>query len=199
MTYIMGQMRGVGVVFSQLFGIGIPSGVLAGALIVFIYAGLGGMKGITYTQVAQYCVMAFAYTLPAIFIAMALTGNVVPQLGLIGEFTADGGAVPFLEKLNRINTEIGFQEYTSGKLSTINMFLHHSGFDVWNGRFASRYCTFLYREGCACRSKSACWTLSFIAVIYLTAPTIGAFSRVNLIEKLNGTAYAEAPDWFKDF
>ena len=122
MTYIMGQMRGVGVVFSQLFGIGIPAGVLAGASIVFFYAGLGGMKGITYTQVAQYCVMAFAYTIPAIFIAMALTGNVIPQLGLIGNYTADVEVIPFFEKLNNINLELGFQEYTAGKLSKINMF-----------------------------------------------------------------------------
>ena len=100
MTYIMGQMRGVGVVFSQLFGIGIPAGVLIGALIVFIYAGLGGMKGITYTQVAQYSVMAFAYTIPAIFIAFMLTGNAIPQVGLVGN-TVDG--VSFLDKLNNIN------------------------------------------------------------------------------------------------
>ena len=123
MTYIMGQMRGVGVVFSQLFGIGIPAGVVIGALIVFVYAGMGGMKGITYTQVAQYCVMAFAYTIPAIFIAIALTNNFVPQLGLIGEYTAGSGdSISFLTKINNINTELGFSEYTSGKMSTINMF-----------------------------------------------------------------------------
>ena len=122
MTYIMGQMRGVGVVFSQLFGISITSGVIIGGTIVFFYAGLGGMKGITYTQVAQYSVMAFAYTIPAIFIAMALTGNVIPQLGLIGNYTADAEVVPFFQKLNTINLELGFQEYTSGKLSKVNMF-----------------------------------------------------------------------------
>ena len=199
MTYIMGQMRGVGVVFSQLFGIGIPAGVLAGALIVFIYAGLGGMKGITYTQVAQYCVMAFAYTIPAIFIAMALTGNVIPQLGLIGEFTAGEEAVPFLEKLNRINTELGFSEYTSGKLSTINMFCITAALMCGTAGLPHVIVRFFTVKDVRAVRTSACWTLGFIAVIYLTAPTIGAFSRVNLVNKLNGTAYSEAPGWFKEF
>src|SRR5210317_1816160 len=122
MTYIMGQMRGVGIVFSRLFDIEIWMGVIIGAGIVFFYAGLGGMKGITYTQVAQYCVMAFAYTIPAIFISIILTNNFIPQLGLIGSYAPDGAdSVPFLEKLNNINTSIGFQEYTAGKLSTLNM------------------------------------------------------------------------------
>lgn len=199
MTYIMGQMRGVGVVFSQLFGIGIPAGVLVGAGIVFIYAGLGGMKGITYTQVAQYCVMAFAYTIPAIFIAMALTGNVIPQLGLIGQFTADGEAVPFLDKLNRINTELGFQEYTSGKLSTINMFCITAALMCGTAGLPHVIVRFFTVKNVRAVRKSACWTLGFIAVIYLTAPTIGAFSRVNLISKLQDTAYVDAPDWFRDF
>ena len=199
MTYIMGQMRGVGVVFSQLFGIGIPSGVLAGALIVFIYAGLGGMKGITYTQVAQYCVMAFAYTLPAIFIAMALTGNVVPQLGLIGEFTADGGAVPFLEKLNRINTEIGFQEYTSESYQRSICFCITAALMCGTAGLPHVIVRFFTVKDVRAVPEVGLLDLEFILVIYLTAPTIGAFSRVNLIEKLNGTAYAEAPDWFKDF
>jgi cation/acetate symporter len=199
MTYIMGQMRGVGVVFSQLFGIGIPAGVLVGAGIVFFYAGLGGMKGITYTQVAQYCVMAFSYTIPAIFIAMALTGNVIPQLGLIGQFTAGGEAVPFLEKLNRINTELGFSEYTSGKLSPINMFCITAALMCGTAGLPHVIVRFFTVKDVRAVRKSACWTLGFIAVIYLTAPTIGAFSRVNLIQKLNGTSYAEAPSWFADF
>lgn len=199
MTYIMGQMRGVGVVFSQLFGISISSGVVIGAGIVFVYAGLGGMKGITYTQVAQYCVMAFAYTIPAIFIAMAMTGNVIPQLGLIGKFTAGGEVVPFLEKLNNINTELGFSEYTAGKMSTINLFCITAALMCGTAGLPHVIVRFFTVKDVRAVRKSAAWTLSFIAVIYLTAPTIGAFSRVNLIEKLHGTPYSEVPFWFQEF
>jgi cation/acetate symporter len=199
MTYIMGQMRGVGVVFSQLFGIGIPAGVLIGASIVFFYAGLGGMKGITYTQVAQYCVMSFAYTIPAIFIAIALTGNVIPQLGLIGEFTAEQPVVPFLEKLNNINIELGFQEYTSGKMSKINMFCITAALMCGTAGLPHVIVRFFTVKSVGAVRKSACWTLLFIAVIYLTAPAIGAFSRVNLIRQLHDTSYAQAPAWFKEF
>ncbi len=199
MTYIMGQMRGVGVVFSQLFGISIPSGVVSGALIVFIYAGMGGMKGITYTQVAQYTVMAFSYTIPAVFIALALTGNVIPQVGLVSSYTADGTAVPFLAKLNAINTELGFQEYTSGKLSTLNMFCITAALMCGTAGLPHVIVRFFTVKDVKAVRKSACWTLGFIAVIYLTAPTIGAFSRVNLIEKLHNTAYQEAPYWFMEF
>ncbi len=199
MTYIMGQMRGVGVVFSQLFGIGIPAGVLAGASIVFFYAGLGGMKGITYTQVAQYCVMAFAYTIPAIFIAIAMTDQFVPQLGLIASFTAEGGSIPFLQKLNNINQELGFAEYTSGKLSTINMFCITAALMCGTAGLPHVIVRFFTVKNVKAVRNSACWTLGFIAVIYLTAPAIGAFARVNLIEKLHNTAYSETPEWFKDF
>lgn len=199
MTYIMGQMRGVGVVFSQLFGISIPAGVLTGATIVFAYAGLGGMKGITYTQVAQYCVMAFSYTIPAIFIAMALTGNVIPQLGLIGDYTAGASAVPFLEKLNSINAELGFAEYTSGKLSTINMFCITAALMCGTAGLPHVIVRFFTVKDVKSVRRSACWTLLFIAVIYLTAPAIGAFARVNLIEELHNTAYSEVPGWFQEF
>lgn len=199
MTYIMGQMRGVGVVFSQLFGISITSGVITGGAIVFFYAGLGGMKGITYTQVAQYSVMAFAYTIPAIFIAMALTGNVIPQFGLIGNYTAGDAVVPFLEKINNINTELGFSEYTSGKMSTLNMFCITAALMCGTAGLPHVIVRFFTVKDVRAVRKSACWTLVFIAVIYLTAPTIGAFSRVNLIEKLHNTPYSEAPAWFQEF
>lgn len=199
MTYIMGQMRGVGVVFSQLFGIGIPAGVVIGAAIVFFYAGLGGMKGITYTQVAQYCVMAFAYTIPAVFIAIALTGNVIPQLGLIGSFTAGGEPVPFLEKLNNINLELGFTNYTAGKLSTMNMFCITAALMCGTAGLPHVIVRFFTVKSVKAVRVSACWTLLFIAVIYLTAPAIGAFARVNLIEKLHQTSYSEVPAWFKEF
>lgn len=200
MTYIMGQMRGVGVVFSQLFGIGIPAGVVIGSCIVFFYAGLGGMKGITYTQVAQYSVMAFAYTIPAIFIAIALTENFVPQLGLIGNFTAgDGAPIPFLQKLNNINQELGFQEYTSGKISKVDMFCITAALMCGTAGLPHVIVRFFTVKNVKAVRKSACWTLLFIAVIYLTAPTIGAFARVNLISKLHQTSYSETPQWFKDF
>ena len=199
MTYIMGQMRGVGVVFSQLFGIGIPSGVMIGGAIVFFYAGLGGMKGITYTQVAQYCVMAFAYTIPAVFIAIALTGHVIPQLGFIGNFTAGAETVPFLEKLNNINAELGFAKYTSGKLSTVDMFCITAALMCGTAGLPHVIVRFFTVKSVRAVRISACWTLLFIGVIYLTAPTIGAFARVNLIQKLHNTDYSAVPSWYKEF
>ena len=199
LTYIMGQMNGVGIVFSQLFGVTTTTGVIVGAGIVFFYAGLGGMKGITYTQVAQYCVMAFAYTIPAIFIAIALTNNFIPQLGFIGEFTKGGSAVPFLEKLNTINTDLGFTKYTDGSLSKIDMFCITAALMCGTAGLPHVIVRFFTVKNVKAVRKSACWTLLFIAVIYLTAPTIGAFSRVNLISSLNNTAYEETPAWFKGF
>ena len=199
MTYIMGQMRGVGVVFSQLFSIEISSGVIVGALIVFFYAGLGGMKGITYTQVAQYCVMAFAYTIPAFYIAIALTGNFIPQVGFIGEYIADGDPVPFLEKLNNINQELGFAKYTDGSMTMVDMFCITTALMCGTAGLPHVIVRFFTVKNVKAVRKSACWTLAFIAVIYLTAPTIGAFSRVNLIAQLNGIQYSEAPDWFARF
>lgn len=199
LTYIMGQMRGVGVVFSQLFEIPIQTGVIIGAAIVFFYAGLGGMKGITYTQVAQYCVMAFAYTLPAIFISMALTGNVIPQLGLIGDYTANGESMPFIEKINNINTELGFKEFTSSNLSTLNMFCITAALMCGTAGLPHVIVRFFTVKNVTAVRKSACWTLAFIAVIYLTASAVGSFSRVNLVEKLNNTPHTEAPEWFERF
>ena len=199
MTYIMGQMNGVGVVFSQLFGISMTSGVLIGAGIVFLYAGLGGMKGITYTQVAQYCVMAFAYTIPAIFIAIAMTNNFIPQLGFIGEFTQDGTGTPFLEKVNDLNVKLGFSKYTDGSLSTINMFCITAALMCGTAGLPHVIVRFFTVKDVQAVRKSACWTLAFIAVIYLTAPAIGAFSRVNLIQNLHQKKYETAPQWFKDF
>jgi cation/acetate symporter len=199
LTYIMGQMNGVGIVFSQLFGVTTTTGVIVGATIVFFYAGLGGMKGITYTQVAQYCVMAFAYTIPAIFIAIALTNNFIPQLGFIGEFTDGEKAVPFLEKLNTINTDLGFAKYTDGSLSKIDMFCITAALMCGTAGLPHVIVRFFTVKNVKAVRKSACWTLTFIAVIYLTAPTIGAFSRVNLITNLNDQTYKETPQWFKDF
>ena len=202
MTYIMGQMRGVGVVFSQLFpALDITGGVFVGGAIVFFYAGLGGMRGITYTQVAQYCVMAFAYTLPAIFISMALTGNVIPQLGFVGSAVAEGGgeSVPFIEKLNAMNQELGFEKYTDGSFSKLNMFCLTAVLMAGTAGLPHVIVRFFTVKDVKSVRTSACWTLAFIAVIYLTAPTIGAFARVNLIQNLHNTSYEKVPSWFKDF
>lgn len=202
MTYIMGQMRGVGVVFSQLFSfLDITSGVLVGGAIVFFYAGLGGMRGITYTQVAQYCVMAFAYTLPAVFISMALTGNVIPQLGLIGSTVAENGeqAVPFLEKMNNMNKELGFAKYTDGSFSKLNMFCLTAVLMAGTAGLPHVIVRFFTVKDVKSVRSSACWTLAFIAVIYLTAPTIGSFARVNLVESLHNTSYKDVPEWYQGF
>jgi cation/acetate symporter len=196
MTYIMGQMRGVGVVFSQLFGISISAGVMIGATIVFFYAGMGGMKGITYTQVAQYMVMAFAYTLPALFISFALTGEVLPQVGLVGK-TAAG--VPFLEKLNAINHELGFTAYTSGRLSKLNMFCITAALMCGTAGLPHVIVRYFTVKNVRAVRISAAWTLLFIAVIYLTAPAVGAFARVNLIEAVNEVPRVELPGWFEAF
>lgn len=200
MTYIMGQMRGVGLVFSRLFDIEIWMGVLIGAAIVFFYAGLGGMKGITYTQVAQYCVMVFAYTIPAVFVSMLLTGNVIPQLGLIGDFTKDGGeAIPLLTKLNQLNTELGFPKYTDGSLPKLDMFCITAALMCGTAGLPHVIVRFFTVKSVKAVRRSACWTLLFIAVIYLTAPAIGAFARTNLISEIQGTQYSSAPDWFKNW
>ena len=198
LTYIMGQMRGVGVVFAQLFEIDVWKGVIIGGGIVFFYAALGGMKGITYTQVAQYTVMAFSYTIPAVFISLVLTGNVIPQFGIIGSSTGEN-AVPFLEKLNNINTELGFSEYTAGKMSTLNMFCITAALMAGTAGLPHVIVRFFTVKDVKAVRTSCCWTLAFIGVIYLTAPAIGAFARVNLIEKLHNTSYADAPYWFAEF
>jgi len=201
MTYIMGQMQGVGVVFSQLFGISITSGVLIGGAIVFFYAGLGGMKGITYTQVAQYCVMVFAYTIPAVYISMILTGNAFPQFGLIGDLkpTKEEQAVAFLQRLNEVNQSIGFAEYTSGKMSTMNLFFITAALMFGTAGLPHVIVRFFTVKSVKAVRISACWTLFFIAIVYLTAPTIGGFSRYNLIKKINKIEYQAAPKWFKQF
>ena len=199
LTYIMGQMRGVGIVFSQLFSVSKTQGVWIGGLIVLFYAGLGGMKGITYTQVAQYVVMAFSYTLPAIFIALALTGQVFPQVGFVSEYVSDPSGISLLAKLNQLNQELGFAAYTSGSMETINLFCITAALMCGTAGLPHVIVRFFTVKDVQAVRTSACWTLAFIAVIYLTAPTIGAFSRVNLIESLHEVPYAEAPAWLSVF
>lgn len=201
MTYIMGQMRGVGIVFSRLFDIEIWQGVFIGGGIVFFYAGLGGMKGITYTQVAQYCVMVFAYTIPVIFISMIITGNLIPQLGLIGNYVKEGQehSQPLLEKINLISTDLGFKEYTAGPGNTLDLFCITAALMVGTAGLPHVIVRFFTVKNVKAVRKSAYWTLSFIAIIYLTAPALGMFARTNFIEEINEKKYQEAPQWFKNW
>jgi cation/acetate symporter len=200
MTYIMGQMRGVGLVFSRLFDIEIWAGVLIGASIVFLYAGLGGMKGITYTQVAQYCVMVFAYTIPAIFISILLTGNVIPQLGLIGDFTKGNlPPEPLLSKLNTLNQKLGFAKYTDGSIPKFDLFCITAALMCGTAGLPHVIVRFFTVKSVKAVRMSACWTLFFIAIVYLTAPAIGAFARTNLMSEVHNCSYEEAPSWFKSW
>ena len=201
MTYIMGQMRGVGIVFSRLFDIEIWMGVIIGAGIVFFYAGLGGMKGITYTQVAQYCVMVFAYTIPVFFISLIITGNAIPQLGLVGDYVKDGvgQSVPLIEKINQISIDLGFSKYTENTSNTLDLFCITAALMVGTAGLPHVIVRFFTVKNVKAVRKSAYWTLSFIAIIYLTAPALGMFARTNFIEEINGKKYQEAPEWFKNW
>lgn len=198
LTYIMGQMRGVGLVFSRLFDISISLGVIIGSCIVFCYAALGGMKGITYTQVAQYCVMVFAYTIPAIFISVMLTGNVIPQLGFIGDYIKDGAenAVPLLEKLNGLNKELGFAQYTGGVKDKWDFFCITAALMFGTAGLPHVIVRFFTVKDVKAVRQSASWTLAFIAIIYLTAPAVGSFARTNLIEEIHNQEYKSVPAWF---
>ena len=201
MTYIMGQMRGVGIVFSRLFDIEIWMGVLIGGGIVFFYAGLGGMKGITYTQVAQYCVMVFSYTIPVIFISIIITGNVIPQLGLIGDYVKEGATQtqPLIEKINQISLDLGFSEYTANTSNKLDLFCITAALMVGTAGLPHVIVRFFTVKNVRAVRKSAYWTLSFIAIIYLTAPALGMFARTNFIEEINEKKYENAPDWFKNW
>ena len=201
MTYIMGQMRGVGIVFSRLFDIEIWMGVIIGAGIVFFYAGLGGMKGITYTQVAQYCVMVFAYTIPVFFISLIITGNAIPQFGLVGNYIKNGAeqSISMIEKINEISVELGFSKYTENTSNTLDLFCITAALMVGTAGLPHVIVRFFTVKNVKAVRKSAYWTLSFIAVIYLTAPALGMFARTNFIEEINGKKYQEAPEWFKNW
>ncbi len=201
MTYIMGQMRGVGIVFSRLFDIEIWMGVIIGAGIVFFYAGLGGMKGITYTQVAQYCVMVFAYTIPVFFISLIITGHAIPQFGLAGDYVKDGAenAVPLIDKINLISVDLGFSKYTENTSNTLDLFCITAALMVGTAGLPHVIVRFFTVKNVKAVRKSAYWTLSFIAIIYLTAPALGMFARTTFIEEINQKKYQEAPEWFKNW
>ena len=192
-TYIAGQMRGVGVVFSRYLEVDIVTGVLIGMGIVLFYAVLGGMKGITYTQVAQYCVLIFAFMVPAIYISFLLTGNVIPQLGF-GSSGADG--VYLLDKLDGLHRELGFHEYTSGSKSILDVFCITMALMVGTAGLPHVIVRFFTVKKVSDARKSAGWALLFIAVLYTTAPAIAVFSRTNLIQTVKNQPYEEMPEWF---
>ncbi|MEI4550228.1 sodium:solute symporter family protein [Pseudoalteromonas spongiae] len=202
-TYIAGQMRGVGVVFSRFLEVDIETGVYIGMVIVFFYAVLGGMKGITYTQVAQYCVLVFAYLVPAIFISLMMTGHVLPQTGF-GATLTDGSGMYVLDKLDGLSTELGFAQYTEGSKSMIDVFAITAALMVGTAGLPHVIVRFFTVPKVKDTRISAAWTLVFIAIVYTTAPAVASFARVNLIDTINGkdgsgTEYAEAPAWVKNW
>jgi cation/acetate symporter len=195
-TYVAGQMRGVGVVFSRFLEVNINTGVVIGMIIVLIYAVLGGMKGITYTQVAQYCVLIFAYMVPAFFISLNMTGNFLPQAGFIGSIE-DGSGTYLLDKLDQLHRDLGFAEYTSGSKSTIDVFAITFALMVGTAGLPHVIVRFFTVPRVRDARKSAGWALLLIAILYTTAPAIAAFARTNLIDTVSNKAYTEMPGWFK--
>jgi cation/acetate symporter len=193
-TYIAGQMRGVGVVFSRYLEVDINSGVFIGMGIVLFYAILGGMKGITYTQVAQYCVLIFAFMVPAIFISIEMTSNPIPQLGF-GSAGSDG--VYLLDKLNGLHEELGFSKYTSGSKSTLDVFFITAALMIGTAGLPHVIVRFFTVKKVSDARKSAGWALLFIAILYTTAPAIAVFARTNLIDTVSEKNYADMPSWFK--
>jgi cation/acetate symporter len=191
-TYVAGQMRGVGIVFSRFLEVDINTGVYIGMAIVFFYAVLGGMQGITYTQVAQYCVLIFAFMVPAIFISIQMTGNVIPQLGFGGS-VADGTYL--LDKLNGLHEELGFAAYTSGSMSMVNITFITIALMVGTAGLPHVIVRFFTVPKVKDARKSAGWALLFIAILYTTAPAIAVFARTNLIETIVNKPYAEKPQW----
>jgi cation/acetate symporter len=202
-TYIAGQMRGVGVVFSRFLEVEIETGVYIGMVIVFFYAVLGGMKGITYTQVAQYCVLVFAYLVPAIFISMMMTGHFFPQTGFGATLIGSDG-VYVLDKLDGLSAELGFSQYTEGSKSMIDVFAITGALMVGTAGLPHVIVRFFTVPRVKDTRISAAWTLVFIAIVYTTAPAVAAFARVNMVDTINGkdgsgTAYAEAPTWITNW
>lgn len=197
-TYVAGQMRGVGIVFSRFLNVDITLGVVIGMGIVFFYAVLGGMKGITYTQVAQYCVLIFAYLVPAIFISLLMTGNIIPQVGFGGEL-ADGSGEFLLDKLNGLSQELGFDAYTDGRKGTIDVFFITAALMLGTAGLPHVIVRFYTVPRVSAARSSAGWALLFIAILYTTAPAVAAFARTNLLNTVTDTKYTEVPGWFKNW
>jgi len=205
LTYVIGQMKGIGVAFSRFLDVDYATGLYSGMAIVFFYAVLGGMKGVTYTQIAQYCVLIFAYTVPAVFISLNLTGNPLPQLGLIGD-TADG--TPLLLKLDQTLVDLGFAEYTAQKGGTFNMMMYTLSLMLGTAGLPHVIIRFFTVPKVSDARTSAGWALLFIAILYTTAPAVGSMARLNLTNTIQhgevgdpqgNLVYEERPDWFKNW
>lgn len=193
-TYVAGQMRGVGLVFSRFLEVPINTGVLIGMVIVLFYAVLGGMKGITYTQVAQYCVLIFAFMVPAIFISLQMTGNPIPQIGMGSNINGEG--ISLLDKLDGLSTELGFDKYTEGSRPIIDIFFITAALMVGTAGLPHVIVRFFTVPKVRDARKSAGYALLFIAILYTTAPAIAVFARTNLIETVSNKRYDEMPGWF---
>ncbi len=206
-TYIAGQMRGVGVVFSRFLEVDVETGVYIGMAVVFFYAVLGGMKGITYTQVAQYCVLIFAFMVPAIFISVMMTGHILPQIGFGAEMVdaaGNGTGVYLLDKLDGLSAELGFAQYTEGSKSMIDVFFITGALMFGTAGLPHVIVRFFTVPRVKDARVSAGWALVFIAIMYTTVPALAAFSRVNMIETINGpdstgVSYEAAPEWIKNW
>ncbi len=205
-TYICGQMRGVGIVFSRFLEVELSTGVVIGMLIVFFYAGLGGMKGITYTQVAQYCVLIVAYTIPAVAISLVITGNPIPQLGFGSKVIQEGAYLGqyLLQALDNIATDLGIKAYTatfsgSGRFSMLNVFLLCFTMMAGTAGLPHVIIRFFTTPTVRDARKSAGWALLFIAILYTTCPAVAAFARFNMVNTVNDKTFAEAPSWFKNW
>ena len=202
-TYVIGQMKGIGVAFSRFLEVDYGTGLLVGMGIVFFYAVMGGMKGITYTQIAQYCVLIFAYTIPAIFISLNLTGNPLPQLGLGSSMV--GSDTFLLDRLDQVVTELGFSEYTTqSRLSQLNMFVYTMSLMIGTAGLPHVIIRFFTVPKVADARTSAGWALVFIAILYTTAPAVAAMARLNLMDTIEPTkgeylVYDERPQWFKNW
>ncbi|WP_159657073.1 sodium:solute symporter family protein [Vibrio atypicus] len=202
-TYVIGQMKGVGVAFGRFLEVDYSTGLLIGMCIVFMYAVMGGMKGITYTQIAQYCVLILAYTIPAIFISLQLTGNPLPQIGLGS--TISGTDVYLLDRLDQVVTELGFSEYTTQvRGDTLNMFVYTMSLMIGTAGLPHVIIRFFTVPKVRDARTSAGWALFFIAILYTTAPAVSAMARLNLMDTVNPApgqhlAYDERPDWFKNW
>ena len=195
-TYVAGQMRGVGLVFSRFLEVDINTGVIIGMIIVLFYAVLGGMKGITYTQVAQYCVLIFAFMVPAIFISIQMTGNPIPQLGFGGQL-ADGSGTYLLDKLDGLSTDLGFAEYTEGSKSLVDVFAITLALMVGTAGLPHVIVRFFTVKRVKDARKSAGIALLLIVILYTTAPAVSVFARTNMIETVSNKPYAHVPEWFK--